>query len=275
MTGTVTVPYTDPANEVQWADDFLTYINAPVNDQSLAFITAAELEEGVFHPNADFVPRKYGDDNKNNPLDSTQFEAGGVVWAENGGDPVWQFPTLQAGLESNASIIENNPGDLDLLEDLRKGNKTAQELAADIAVSDWGTGGGPYSAAEEGYSTEISGLLQEALADIKPGLAGKGTTATLTGIDWGDVLIGPGGYLFKQTAGAVGGAVVDTVQKDFLADMKRALPYVLEVVGVIAGGGLILLGAYKAAGRKSSEVPGVGAIINMVQKHPEMAEAAA
>ena len=95
MTGTVTVPYADPANEVQWADDFLTYINAPVNDQSLAFITAAELEEGVFHPNADFVPRKYGDDNKNNPLDSTQFEAGGVVWAENGGDPVWQFPTLR------------------------------------------------------------------------------------------------------------------------------------------------------------------------------------
>jgi hypothetical protein len=269
---TTKTPYPQPANEVQWADDLLTYINAPVNDQSLAFITAAEINEGVFYASAEFIPRKYGDDNANNPLDSTQFEAGGVVWAENGGDPVWQFPTLQAGLASNASILEDNPGNLDLLADLRKGNKTMQELAADIAASDWGTGGGPGSAAEVGYSATISGLLQEALGEIPAGFAVKGPTGVLT--SWTNPF-GGGGKDPLNWPTEILGKLASGPEKAFVGGFEAILPDILMILGVIVGGGLIVLGAYKAAGRKPSEVPGVGAIINVVKKNPELAVAGA
>jgi hypothetical protein len=272
--GTVTVPYAEPSNEAEWADDFLSYIDAPDTKPNVEFITAAEIHEGTFYPNETFIPRQYGDDNRYNPLDSTQFEAGGVVWAENGGDPVWQFSSLKAGLESNASIIEDNAGDYGLLKDLRSGSKTAQQLANDVAASDWGTGGGPGSAAETGYSQAISNTLQDALAEVDSGL-GTPSPATLTGFNplpW----LGLGGVAVSGGAAAIGGGTneVKKVVGDATGDVLKAmLPTILEIIGVLFGGGLVVLGAYKAAGKKASDVPGVSAIVNRAQKAPEVAAA--
>jgi len=263
--GKVTIPYADPANEAQWADDFLTYIDAPTTKPNLEFITAAEEEEGTFYPSASFIPRQYGDSNKNNPLDSTQFEAGGVVWADNGGDPVWQFPTLQAGLESNAAIIEHNPGDYDLLEALREGKSSANELAADVAASDWGTGGGPGSEAEVGYSGELAGELQSALESVNSGLTSPGKTAVLTSF--------PGGSLDPLNwPSEAAGAAESGVESFF---KTYVLPYAFEGLGVLFGGILIVLGAWKSAGREANKSPTVGNIVNVAQKAPELAEAGA
>ena len=271
-TGTLTIPYGQPANEAQWADDFLDYIGAPATKANLTFITAAELFEDTFHANPDFIPRKYGDDNRYNPLDSTQFEAGGVVWAENSGDPVWQFPTLLAGLESNAAVIEENPGDQGLLEDLRKGTKGPAELAADVGASDWGTGGGPGSPAEMGYSVDLADELQEALADVQSGLgAGKWypptpATATLTSASQPF----PGGVWDPLNAPEeITGAIVGAVGKYFIGDLKAAWPYALMIVGVIGGIGLFVLGAKQAATSRRSESG--GGIVDLVQQHPELA----
>ncbi len=268
--GKVTVPYAEPANPVEWAEDFLTYIGAPDPKESVAFITAAENVEGTFYPSPSFIPRAYGDDNRYNPLDSTQFEAGGVVWAENGGDPVWQFPTLEAGLASNAAILEGNPGDAILLKDLKQGTKTAQQMADDIAASDWGTGGGPGSAAEVGYSQTISGALQEALSQVDPGMRTPTTPATLTG--WEPF---PGGLwdplnIATNVGGQIGSHALSGTEKTVVNIAKDLAPYFLEFIGVIFGVGLVVIGAYKAAGRKASEAPGVGALINVAQKAPEV-----
>jgi hypothetical protein len=266
----VTVPYAHPANEVQWADDFLTYIHAPTDKPELTFIVAAEDYEGTFHSSPGFIPRKYGDDNANNPLDSTQFEAGGVVWAENGGDPVWQFRTLKAGLESNAAVIEDNPGDAELLKDLRAGNKTAQELADDIAASDWGTGGGPGSAAEEGYSRDISDELQTALEQVNAPQA-KSDPLNIPGDveSWLNDL-GVGGLVNPPaTIAGAGSAAKQAVESQFTKDLKAAWPYVLEGLGVLVGLGLVALGAWKATGR---EAPGPGTLL---QASPQLAKAAA
>jgi hypothetical protein len=264
-TDTVTIPYKDPANEAEWAADFLTAINAPVNEANLTFITAAELYEDTFHASADFIPRKYGDDNANNPLDSTQFEAGGVVWAENGGDPVWQFPTLQAGLKSNAAVIEENPGDQALLADLRKGNQSAEDLAADIAASDWGTGGGPGSSEERGYSIDISDELQDALAEVQSGLRGGPTKATEESFPW-QILGGVVPITFGETGNAP-----KAIESQFVKDLKSAWPYALMIVGIIGGVAIFGLGAYKAASPSGKS----GSVTNIVQEHPEIAEAAA
>ena len=261
----VTVPYAHPANEVQWADDFLTYIHAPTDKPEVTFIVAAEDYEGVFSPSPGFIPRKYGDDNEYNPLDSTQFEAGGVVWAENGGDPVWQFPTLKAGLESNAAVIEDNPGDAELLKDLRAGNKTAQELADDIAASDWGSGGGAGSQAEEDYSHSVSDMLQTALEQVGAPQP-KSDPLTIGGVlkdidQWGftdplnDITNAPGN-------------VTKAILSPFVKDLKAAWPYVLEGLGVLVGLGLVALGAWQATGREVKELPGA-------QTAPQLAKTAA
>ncbi len=278
-TGTLTIPYGQPANEAQWADDFLTFIGAPANKPNLQFITAAEMFEDVYYPNPDFIPRKYGADNRFNPLDSTQFEAGGVMWAENSGDPVWQFPTLKAGLESNAAVIEENKGDQGLLEDLRKGDKTAAELVADVGASDWGSGGGPGSTEEMSYSLDLSDELQDALSEVNSGLD---TTrpAKLTGIDWSKLGIDafgltlPGvfyneGSAEKTAAGDAGKALLSPFEKD----LKAAWPYALMIVGIIGGVGLFILGAKKAATGKNEGSS--GGVVNLVQEHPELVAAGA
>ncbi len=264
-TGAVTVPYGDPENEAQWADDFLTFIGAPATKSNLAFITAAEMFEDVYYPQADFIPRKYGSDNRYNPLDSTQFEAGGVMWAENSGDPVWQFPNLKAGLESNAAVIEENPGDQGLLEDLRKGTKTPEELAADIGASDWGTGGGPGSPAEMSYSADIADELGDALAEVGAGLSDK-SPAKLTGVNWWKVAESADPFLQVASSGK------NAVESQFTKDLKSAWPYALMIVGIIGGLGIFVLGVKKATESKSSSS---GGIVNLVQQHPEIAEAAA
>ena len=263
-TGTLTIPYGQPENEAQWADDFLTFIGAPTTRSNLAFITAAEMFEDVYYPSPDFIPRKYGADNRFNPLDSTQFEAGGVMWAENSGDPVWQFPSLKAGLESNAAVIEENPGDQALLEDLRKGTKSGKELAADIGASDWGTGGGPGSAAEMGYSADVADELQDALAEVDAGM-GEGKSAKLTGINWAELGLGfPG--LIAGSEGAAANKAGSVIESQFTKDLKSAWPYALMIVGILGGVGLFVLGAAKAA---------KGNAESTVQQHPEIVEAAA
>ena len=108
---------------VQWANDFLTRLNAPITSENVRAITAWEKAEGTA---ARF-----------NPLATTQSGFAGETSFNSVG--VKNYTSYADGLDANVKVI-NNGLYSNILAALQRGDD-AHAVAQAITNSPWGTGG--------------------------------------------------------------------------------------------------------------------------------------
>lgn len=123
---TSNVPIAGSANEQQWAQAFLTMLNAPLTQQNVANIVAWEnAEGGIGH---------------NNPLNTTQDEPGATIWNSAG---VKIFPTMEEGLQANASVLLDPAnagyGYPAIVAALKQGDVSTAQFGQIVGASKWGT----------------------------------------------------------------------------------------------------------------------------------------
>jgi hypothetical protein len=119
--GTLNRAGVDP---VQWAQDFLTKLGAPVTASNVQAVSAWEQAEGT---KASF-----------NPLATTQGGYTGETQFNSVG--VKNFATYQDGIDANVKVITNGLYG-NILAALQQGT-SAMDVAKAITSSPWGTGSG-------------------------------------------------------------------------------------------------------------------------------------
>ena len=196
------LPYADPTNTGEWADDFLTEIAAPETASNVVYVEAWETDES---------PSGYG----YNPLGTEEKENNSKNANAAG---VQAFTSWAEGFQAIADTLVGNAGNKTLVTDLQSGDASLGELASAQKLGSWSTGaepeinalgtstaftyGGSYGETPKapGIATSSSGVLGDITNVINPlGSDFLGSTAVPNAI--GSGLPSFAGSIFKPLVG--------------------------------------------------------------------------
>jgi hypothetical protein len=219
----------DTMTPQSWADEFLTELGDNVNPTNEEAVEGWEAGEGGAGP-------EWGTNNlaSFNPINSTLAEPGSV---KVNSDDVQAYTSWEQGLDASvATLEESQTGYATIRNDLANG-ASVDQTNADIDASKWGTHDLPTGGAT---STTTSAPWWKRILD--PGAVAAGEP--------GAILTTPGVGGDPSTPG---GAIVDSsgatnvLSLLGLSGTESDIAKIgVLIAGVVAGGGLIVLGAFKA-----------------------------
>jgi hypothetical protein len=123
----VGLPYANPTNSGQWAQDLLTQLGDPLSASNIGY-----LEAWIPHES----PSGFG----YNPI-GTEQTTPTSIHAPGNAATVQAYQSWADGLAATVKTFTGWAGNKNLIADLQKGNASYAQLAADQATSSWSTGG--------------------------------------------------------------------------------------------------------------------------------------
>jgi hypothetical protein len=125
----VTLPFPNPTNSGQWAEDELTILGDPLTKTNVGYIEA-------------WIPHESPSGFGYNPL-GTEQTAPGSIHAPGNSATVQAFQSWLSGLNATAKTFTGDAANAQLLADLKNGHASLAQLSAaqSVAGSSWATGG--------------------------------------------------------------------------------------------------------------------------------------
>ncbi len=188
-----------------------------------------------------------------NPFDTTlgSPEAGGgappgsTIYNSVG---VMNYPSASVGLAENASVLEE-PAYASFLAELRSGSLSLAELERAEDATPWGTAfTSPSNTAYPAPPTAGAPIQASDVRAVQKALGSKASSASLSGFDWTHVAF-PGWAAMSGLA--------NDAKSSLLGGVGRI---VLEGLFIAGGLGLVIVGAYKAAGNEGGLKGALGSL---------------
>ncbi len=122
-----------------WQAGVLSGLGAPESAQNLQFLNAWAAAEGG---SASF-----------NPLNTTQSASGATPYNSNNGNPVWNYPDANTGIQATVATLENGNYPT-IVQGLLSGNPYASQYQSGISqqLQTWGTGSAFYTSGSTAVS---------------------------------------------------------------------------------------------------------------------------
>jgi hypothetical protein len=121
------LPYADPTNSGQWAQDLLSSLGDPETASNIGYIEAWEQHES---------PSGFG----YNPL-GTEETSPGSIHAPGNTASVQAFDSWYSGLNATVRTFTGDAGNANLEKDLASGDASLAQLSKDQTQGSWATGG--------------------------------------------------------------------------------------------------------------------------------------
>jgi hypothetical protein len=225
------LPYANPANDEQYADDLDDLLGAPlpVNPATLAVTSAWVQSESPTFPGWNGL--------------GTELHTPGAT-PDPSNPNVFDYPTPSAGLEAAVDMLAGDPSigqsslDPAFVADVRKGNVTATQLVSDIRAGDWD--GSPDTYDADAIASKLSGSQFSVAGTTTTGGAGTSTTPVATTASL------PGGSLDPLNWP---GEVIGSAASSIAGDVGT---WILKGILTLVGGALFFYGATLLTGKGDS-----------------------